>query len=104
MEQYPGIFAVKRADILAQSMYMRREKLDYVDAYEKMYDQIMEKGDCLTLKQLAVSGRDLLELGVPQGKQIGGILKQLLEQVVEDPEKNQRTCLMELAGRIISQL
>lgn len=104
VEQYPGIFAVKRADILAQSMYMRREKLDYVDAYEKMYDQIMEKGDCLTLKQLAVSGRDLLELGVPQGKQIGGILKQLLEQVVEDPEKNQRTCLMELAGRIISQL
>ena len=85
-------------------LFRSREKLDYVDAYEKMYDQIMEKGDCLTLKQLAVSGRDLLELGVPQGKQIGGILKQLLEQVVEDPEKNQRTCLMELAGRIISQL
>ena len=43
VEQYPALFAVKRADILAQSGYRRAEKLAYVDAYEQMYRECMEK-------------------------------------------------------------
>lgn len=92
--QYPALFAVKRADILAQSDFKRLEKLQYVDDYEKMYEHILAQGDCLSLKQLAVSGRDLMELGIAQGKQIGEILHMLLEQVVADPDKNDRAYLI----------
>lgn len=93
--QYPAVFAVKRADILAQSEYQREEKLAYVDAYEQMYHKVIAQGDCLSLKQLAVTGRDLMEeLGVGQGRQVGDMLKWLLNMVIEDPGKNERAYLL----------
>lgn len=99
-KQYPAIFAVKRADILAQSDYQRAEKLEYVDAYQALYETVLADGDCISLKQLAVSGRDILALGVGQGRQIGEILDLLLEQVLEDPAKNDRTYLLEQVQQI----
>lgn len=101
-DQYPALFAVKRADILAQSGYQRREKLDYVDEYERLYYKILEKGDCLSLKQLAVTGRDIMELGVKQGKEIGEILNRLLDFVLEEPEKNERMCLLQKAREYLA--
>ncbi len=96
-EQFPALFAVKRADILAQSQYKQAEKLAYVDLYEKLYHQVLSQGDCIELKQLAISGHDLLALGIPQGRQIGEILKLLLEQVLEEPDKNNRPYLLQQA-------
>ncbi len=93
--QYPDLFAVKRADILAQSDYKRQEKLQYVDKYEAFYRQILEKKECLCIRDLAVNGADLLAVGVPQGRQIGECLEQLLELVLEQPEKNTREYLLE---------
>ena len=65
---------MKKADILAQSDYQRKEKLEALDGYHKIYDKIIEDADCLTLKDLALNGRDLIELGVKPGPQIGNIL------------------------------
>ena len=96
-EQYPALFAVKRADILAQSSYQREEKLAYVDNFEKLYETVIKEGDCISLKQLAVHGRDILSLGVCQGRQVGEILKMLLELVIEDPDKNEYESLMQAA-------
>lgn len=95
VEQYPALFAVKRADILAQSDYQRDEKLAYVDTYEKMYDEIRAKQQCLTLKELAVTGSDLIAEGMKPGKEIGVLLKDLLELVLEHPEKNDKEQLIE---------
>lgn len=93
-ERYPDIFTLKRADILAQSDYRREEKLEYVDAYEKLYRKIKEEQNCLSLKDLAVSGKDLIEVGMKPGKEIGEVLKLLLEEVLEEPEKNQKEYLL----------
>lgn len=100
--QFPAVFAVKRADILAQSSYQRAEKLAYTDAYEQLYQDIIAQRDCLDLKQLAVSGRDLISLGVQQGRQIGEILNYLLEIVLEEPDKNEKVYLLNLAKSYIS--
>lgn len=100
IDQYPGLFAVKRADILAQSDYRRHEKLAYVDAYEKLYQEIIKHGDCLGVKQLAITGRDVMELGIPQGRQIGEVLNRLLELTLDDPEKNNRQYLLEQVRKI----
>lgn len=93
---YPALFQVKRADILAQSDYERDQKLAYVDAYEKMYGEIIEKGQCLTLKELAVTGSDLIKLGMKPGKVIGETLNDLLQVVLEHPEKNKKEILLEI--------
>lgn len=103
MEQYPALFTVKRADILAQSDYKRQEKLAYVDDYEKLYQDIIKHGDCLEVKQLAITGRDVMELGIPQGKQIGEVLNKLLELTLVDPARNERQYLLEQAKRFQKQ-
>ena len=95
MEQYPALFAVKRADILAQSEYQREEKLSYVDGYEALYREILEKNQCLTIRDLAVNGSDLIAAGMKPGKEIGETLKCLLELVLDDPELNNRELLLE---------
>lgn len=99
--QYPAIFAVKRADILAQSDHQREEKLRYVDDYETLYTQILEKNQCLSIRDLAVNGADLLAAGVPQGRQIGEYLDQLLQLVLEQPELNTREYLLETVQKQI---
>lgn len=93
-DRYPYLFVFKRADILAQSDYQRAEKLAYVDGYQKLYEQIMEEENCLSLKDLAVNGSDLIAMGIKPGKEIGVILKGLLEEVLEDPEKNEKEYLL----------
>ena len=94
LDYYPDLFAVKRADILAQSSYKREEKLAYVDAYEKMYQEIMARGDCLSLKDLAVKGADLIAYGMKPGKELGELLQRLFELVLEHPESNTKEYLM----------
>ena len=99
-EQYPDIFAVKRADIRAQSDYKKEEKLRYVDDYEKIYGQILEKNQCLSIKDLAVDGSDLLAAGVPQGKAIGEKLHELFELVLENPGCNTREYLLSQINQV----
>lgn len=94
IEAYPAIFSVKRADILAQSDYKREQKLDYVREYEECYHRILEKGQCLALKDLAVTGKDLIEAGMKPGPDLGKVLKELFDIVLEEPEKNTKEYLM----------
>lgn len=98
--QYPGIFAVKRADIRAQSDYKKEEKLRYVDEYEAVYEQILREKQCLSIKELAIDGSDLLAAGVPQGKAIGEKLHALLELVLEQPERNTREYLLSQINQV----
>ncbi|MDR3162216.1 MAG: HD domain-containing protein [Spirochaetaceae bacterium] len=63
-------------------------------------DAVLAQGRAFTLKDLAVSGRDLGAIGIPSGPRMGAILKELLEAVVDDPELNRREQLLEIAGNI----
>ncbi len=87
---------LKRADILAQSDYMREQKLLQLEKLQEYYAEVMHSEQCLTLKDLKVTGRDLMELGMQPGKQMGEMLQYLLESVLEDPEKNERQVLLGL--------
>ena len=87
-EYFDGVLALKRADCLAQSMYMRGEKIDGLDKVEALYQAILDKKQCVSLRNLAISGDDLIALGVPQGRKIGEILSKLLAEVIEEPSRN----------------
>ena len=54
----------------------------------KLYQEILINDECITLRQLAVSGRDLMELGMRPGRELGSMLSELLEYVIDDPERN----------------
>lgn len=93
---FPLLFAVRYADIMAQSDYHRKEKLDKLEKLKQLYDEICKNQDCLGLKDLAVTGTDLIALGMEPGRKLGDTLRELLELVLEEPERNTREELLEI--------
>lgn len=64
-------------------------------------EKILADGDCLTLKQLAVDGQMLMELGVPKGKELGNLLASLLDFVHQNPHLNKKEPLLEKAKELM---
>ncbi len=93
-ELFPLLLQVKRADFMAQSHYKRDEKEKELDTITKIYQKIIEDGDCISMKTLAVTGADLIQMGMKPGKQIGEKLSELFEIVLENPKKNTKTDLL----------
>ena len=63
---------------------------DYINNIEHLYKKVIDDGDCLSLKELAVKGGDLMEIGVPKGAKLGEILNILLYKVLDNPKYNNR--------------
>lgn len=61
----------------------------------RLADEICRDGDCVSLKTLAVGGRDVIEAGVKPGKEVGNCLLRLLDLVLEDPSRNRREYLLQ---------
>ena len=78
-----------------------KELMGSPDAGEirRLREEIIRDGDCVSLKDLAVKGRDLLEAGVERGPMVGKILDHLFDLVLLHPEKNDRELLLKEAGR-----
>lgn len=100
-DAFPDMFEVNRADMLAQSMYLRAEKQAKQERLEAIYQEIMENKECLSLKELAVNGGDLLERGLKPGKELGEILQRMLADVLEDPAHNKKEYLLENLDRYL---
>lgn len=101
-EVFPLLLEVKRADLLAQSLYQREEKECGLSQVGRIYREIMEKRQCVCLKNLAVNGNDLIrEAGMKPGRELGGILSALLDLVVENPDCNTREILLEQARNMV---
>ncbi len=92
-EQFLLLLEVKKADILAQNPKFY-DRLSQMDSIQQLTAELIAQNVCISFKNLAVSGKDLLELGYPQGKQIGIILNFLLEQVLSDQLNNDKELLI----------
>lgn len=95
------LLEVKKADVLAQSTYRREEKLQELVLLQDTYREVIAQGECFCLKDLAVSGQDLIALGMKPGPEIGTVLKNLLEHVLEDPSENTKENLLSVAEKSI---
>jgi len=75
---------------------------DLLIEFQDRIKKIQEQNAALSLKDLKVNGKDLIEAGIPAGKKLGIILNQLLDAVLEDPELNTKDKLIEIAGNLNS--
>lgn len=96
-ERFALLLEVKRADTLAQAPQIQQIRLENLAKVQALMEEILREQACFSLKDLAVNGRDLMELGIPQGKQIGLLLNTLLEWVMDHPEDNNKGALLLLA-------
>lgn len=93
-ECFPEIFSFNRADQMAQSEYKRKEKMEHIRVLEEAYEKVVANKECVSLKTLAVTGKDLLEAGVKPGPGMGEMLQKLLDTVLDDPSKNTKEYLL----------
>lgn len=64
---------------------------------ERINDEL-EKKTALSLKDLKINGKDLIDIGFKPGKQLGQILEELFNSVIEDPELNTKEKLLQIAN------
>lgn len=90
------LFKLQRADI--NSLDNPKIFLDKVNYTEKLANEILENNEPLTIKDLDISGEDLISnLGLKPGKIIGDTLNYILDKVLEDPNLNSKEILLNLA-------
>lgn len=99
-DAFPALFQVKYADMMAQSDYLRDEKLKRLEYWKRLYTEICEKEQCVSLKTLAVTGSDLIAAGMKPGKELGEVLQKLLQLVLDDPSCNTKDKLLAEAQRL----
>ena len=94
-EDFPLMFEIIAADDAAKSAYKSAEKAELLEKAKRVYEDALERGEAMSVKELAVNGKDLIEAGIPEGQMIGKTLKRMLEDVLDHPEHNTREHLLE---------
>lgn len=91
---------IKRADAKAQNPAFVKQRLNEIDKVEKILNKIIREDQCFCLKDLAVTGSDLIAAGVAQSPQLGAILETLLSLVINGQIKNERQQLLDKGIRL----
>jgi tRNA nucleotidyltransferase (CCA-adding enzyme) len=93
------LLKVKKADVMAQNPDFQ-SRLNGINEIEEVLDTIIVNNLCFSLKNMDINGDDLLSLGVPKGAEIGKLLSQLLDEVMDNKCPNQHCVLMNRARLI----
>ena len=94
-ELFPSFLKLVLADTLAKSNYALEETMHNYTLVCRLYEEITVAGDPITLKDLAVKGSDLIAAGMKPGPEMGEVLSRMLDDVLENPEHNQKEYLIE---------
>lgn len=102
-EQTRRLLRVRRADRLGKGTEDAAQLEAFIAEAEACLDAVLASKACVTRKQLAVNGTDLLALGIPQGPELGAILDQLFAEVVAGDLQNYTSFLVQRAQEIRKQ-
>lgn len=94
------LLALQKADYLGKGINESLEHTEFA-LVERLLQEVLEENACLTVKDLAVDGKDLMELGFAPGPAIGACLAKLLEQVQDEAIPNEKDALLEAAKSIL---
>lgn len=96
-EFMPLLFEVYRADTAAKNPIYAQKKQARLEEARTLYQGVLDRGECVNLKEVNINGNDLIAMGMKPGRQIGEVLAYLLEQVLENPNLNNRDILIDMA-------
>ncbi len=96
-ELFEKLLILQRADNMAKNHNHLPEKLRRINGGLDIYRDVMSLKQPYRIADLVVNGKDLMELGYRQGREIGDALKLLLDEVIIKPELNNRIYLMKRA-------
>jgi len=93
---------LQMADLLATGT-AKDQDVDRCKQVADMLEQFRQEDACLSLKDLAINGNDLIELGVQPGPQLGEYLNRLFEMVLDETVPNEKEALLEQAKILMQQ-
>ena len=102
-EMLDRLLNVKVADIRAHSYINRWGRLNVCFDIHEIIVGILQEQQCFTLKDLAVTGKDIMNLHVPEGPIVGKVLEHLLDKVIAEETANERDALLEEAKYYIEE-
>lgn len=76
------------------------DQQEVFDEFEALLNRVLAEDTCFTLRDLAVSGRDLIALGIPAGPKLGACLQGLLIRVSEGELPNEKAALLRAAEKL----
>lgn len=97
-KQLRRLLILRTYDIKGQSPKNIEIRLETVNKVSEILDWIIEQSECFQLKDLAINGKDLIEIGIPEGKLIGKILNLCLAYVIDGTINNTKEELYEVAN------
>lgn len=97
------LFEVIRADTLAKNPKYTKEKFERLEVARRLYQETVDREECVSLKEMRINGKDLIQLGLKPGRELGEILNRLLSVVLEEPEKNNADTLLAIAKTMIKE-
>ena len=103
-DYFPLLLKIIYADTMAKSDYAKERLLPSYENVCALYEESLAAQDCVSLKTLAVKGKDLIDAGVKPGPQMGKILNQMLEKVLDDPDLNTKEALLALLPELHTSL
>ncbi len=99
-QQLLRLIRLERADVSAQAEAVRAERVARIGEFEQIVRAVLESLQCFSLRDMALSGEDLKELGIPEGPEIGRILRAVFDRVLAGELTNEQEVLIEEARKM----
>lgn len=98
-EQFRRLLKLKEADNKAQNLEHSNERIGELHEIESLIDEVLKEQECFSLKDLAVKGEDLINIGYKPGRALGAALRGLLDCVIAEEVENNKLELLRLADK-----
>ncbi|NFR87571.1 CCA tRNA nucleotidyltransferase [Clostridium botulinum] len=102
LDLFEDLLKVKESEILSQNPLYKEERLSHLLYIRENLKDVILNNECFNLKNLNISGKDLISLGLEKGKNIGEMLNELLELVMNDPDLNDKQVLIDIVKEKIN--
>lgn len=101
-ELFSQLLDIRMADIKAHAEGTQESRIERCNALRMIMNDIIAQEQCFSLKNMNVNGDDIISIGVPEGKEVGRILKLLLDEVISGTLENDREVLLSRASCLIN--
>ncbi|NFH81401.1 CCA tRNA nucleotidyltransferase [Clostridium botulinum] len=102
LDLFEDLLKVKEAEILSQNPLYKEKRLSHLLSIRENLKEILLNKECFNLKDLSINGKDLINLGLEKGKNIGEMLNELLELVMNNPDLNDKEILIDIVKEKIN--
>lgn len=101
-ELFSQLLDIRMADIKAHAEGTQESRIERCNALRMIMNDVVAQEQCFSLKNMNVNGDDIISIGVPEGKEVGRILKLLLDEVISGTLENDREVLLSRASCLIN--